>query len=396
LDAALSLDDPAFLSKVVDRAGATPRTREAAAALDTLDLLHTPTGRLAKVLDDFELIEFDEAAGECVGGPAYHRMRAADAAARKRTRKSGPAVEFYTHTVLLVALQKAFLAGRLKFGDMALTLYYCVFGRYFWASLFWAAGFTMRDAVRFQMPLDWIPMEVRVADFPHLPAWAAWVRELYPNSIVIKSAAVCLELCQATNLGFFDQGKCVLWVVARTAFFGGSHPLALAAVASVGAGPAELAAPRAAVPLVRFSSRDAALTAAAAPFVFQLRFAKPATKSGAPRWTPFHEVRDLVPAVKALKRYNDWDALKRNDPWVRQSDTVRVLEIGAQIVFAGLPIEFIAPPVSLAAVFDPTCECRKDLTYTIWAGVDFEVKMPDGRVFSKREFLKEVLKADMA
>jgi len=141
---------------------------------------------------------------------------------------------------------------------------------------------------------------------------------------------------------------------------------------------------------------DAALTAAAAPFVFQLRFAKPATKSGAPRWTPFHEVRDLVPAVKALKRYNDWDALKRNDPWVRQSDTVRVLEIGAQIVFAGLPIEFIAPPVSLAAVFDPTCECRKDLTYTIWAGVDFEVKMPDGRVFSKREFLKEVLKADMA
>ena len=84
------------------------------------------------------------------------------------------------------------MAGRLKFDKMMLTLYYCVFGRYFWAELFWLRGFTMRDALRLGLPLDWIPMEVRVADLPFLPRW---VQLNFPNGITIASDAVLLELC---------------------------------------------------------------------------------------------------------------------------------------------------------------------------------------------------------
>ena len=73
------------------------------------------------------------------------------------------------------------------------------------------------------------------------------------------------------------------------------------------------------------------------------------------------------------------------------------MEIGAQLVFAGLDIEDITPsPKSIVNVFDPTYECKKDMTYTIWAGVDFNVRMPDGRVFSKSEFLKETMKKHAA
>ena len=68
------------------------------------------------------------------------------------------------------------------------------------------------------------------------------------------------------------------------------------------------------------------------------------------------------------------------------------MEIGAQLVFAGLDIEDIAPaPMSLIQVFDPKYQCKHNYTYTIWAGVDFNVRMPDGRVFSKSEFLKEIM-----
>ena len=323
------------------------------------------------------------------------------------------------------------MAGRLNFETMILTLYYCVFGRYFWAELFWVAGFTMRDALRLQLPLDWIPMEVRVADLPLLPGW---VELNFPNGITIESSAVLLALCQATNQAFFDKGKSALYVAAHAAFFGGSHPLTLAALANVGGGSAELAAPRVAAcklaldayggaaPSVvsggislalggsvdlaaptlaaaspMFSSRDDALAAAKQPFEVEISFAIPAAPEGAPRWTDFYPIHDLIPSLAALSRHQTWTKLASSqESWVRQSDLVRVIEIGGRIVFAGLDIEDIAPPVSIIAVFDPTYQCKHNQTYTIWAGVDFIVKMPDGRVFSKREFLKEVMKKHVA
>ena len=75
---------------------------------------------------------------------------------------------------------------------------------------------------------------------------------------------------------------------------------------------------------------------------------------------------------------------------------MRVIEIGAQLVFAGLDIEHIAPPPSIVSVFNPHSQCKRNHTYTIWAGVDFNVRMPDGRVFSKSEFLKEIMKKHAA
>ena len=49
--------------------------------------------------------------------------------------------------------------------------------------------------------------------------------------------------------------------------------------------------------------------------------------------------------------------------------------------------------MSLLAVFDPTYQCKRNQTYTIWAGVDFVIVLPDGRVLDKRLFLLELLKA---
>ncbi|CAH0366785.1 unnamed protein product [Pelagomonas calceolata] len=429
-----SLDprEPGFISQVVRDAEATPRMPDAAAALDALSRSHTPTGRLGEILEKFELMRYDPTSDECVGGPAYERMRAADARKRKKTRTGGGVCEFYIFKVLLLALARAFVAGRLKFDKMALTLYYCVFGRYFWAELFWTAGFTMLDALRLGLPLDWIPMEVRVADLPLLPRW---VELNFPNGITIASSAVLLELCQATNQAFFDKGKSALYVAAHAAFFGGSHQLTLAALADVGAGSAELAAPRVAAcelevvayggaassvvsggvslalggsdvlaaPTLAtatpvFASRADALAAAAKPFEFEISFAKPAAPEGAPRWTEFHKIGDLIPALAALSRHNSsWDQLASSEEsWVRQSDTVRVMETAAQLVFAGLDIEDIAEPISIVNVFNPHYQCQRNTTYTIWAGVDFEVKMPDGRILSKREFLKEVMKKHAA
>ena len=56
----------------------------------------------------------------------------------------------------------------------------------------------------------------------------------------------------------------------------------------------------------------------------------------------------------------------------------------------------IAPPCSLLEVFDPSLHCKGNYTYTIWAGVDFVIVLPDGRVLDKRLFLLELLKAHAA
>ena len=58
-----------------------------------------------------------------------------------------------------------------------------------------------------------------------------------------------------------------------------------------------------------------------------------------------------------------------------------------------MDVRDIAPPCSLLEVFDPTIECKHNYTYTIWAGVDFVILLPDGRVLDKRLFLLELLKA---
>ena len=65
-------------------------------------------------------------------------------------------------------------------------------------------------------------------------------------------------------------------------------------------------------------------------------------------------------------------------------------------VFAGTRLTEIASPDSVVHVFDPTKECKHDQTYTIWAGVDFDIMLPDGTVISKSEFLLQALEKYMA
>jgi hypothetical protein len=65
-------------------------------------------------------------------------------------------------------------------------------------------------------------------------------------------------------------------------------------------------------------------------------------------------------------------------------------------VFAGMDLTEIAAPHSIVEVFDPTIKCKHDQTYTIWAGVDFEIMLPGGRVISKSEFLLQELEKYMA
>ena len=135
------------------------------------------------------------------------------------------------------------------------------------------------------------------------------------------------------------------------------------------------------------------------PFVCKLRFAKPAKGPGEPWMSQWAEVDDLVPVLEALRHHRDWNAVESQAPWVFGSTTYRVMEAAAcasSAVFAGTRLTEIAEPESVVKVFDPTYECRRDQTYTIWAGVDFEIKMPGGTIISKSEILLQELEKYMA
>ena len=135
------------------------------------------------------------------------------------------------------------------------------------------------------------------------------------------------------------------------------------------------------------------------PFVCKLRFAKPAKGPGEPPMTEWFEIRDFVPVMRVLSGTKSWDVVRSHAPWVLESETCRAMEAAAcasSAIFAGMRITEIAPPHSVAHVFDPTKECKHDQTYTIWAGVDFEIMLPGGRVISKSEFLLQELEKYMA
>ena len=118
---------------------------------------------------------------------------------------------------------------------------------------------------------------------------------------------------------------------------------------------------------------------------FYIRFHKPNSS----KLTEWFLVDDFARVCPQLNR-NDWD---RVPAWVFESKTLRALAAGAALIFRGMNVRDVAPPCSLLHVFNPIPECQKNQTYTIWAGVDFVIVLPDGRVLDKRLFLLELLKA---
>ena len=122
---------------------------------------------------------------------------------------------------------------------------------------------------------------------------------------------------------------------------------------------------------------------------FWIRFHKPNSS----KLTEWFLVDDLGSVAPELNR-SGWDAMPA---WVLSSKTLRALAAGAALIFRGMDVRDVATnPVSLLQVFDPTNHCKGNWTYTIWAGVDFVILLPDGRVLDKRLFLLELLKAHAA
>ena len=113
----------------------------------------------------------------------------------------------------------------------------------------------------------------------------------------------------------------------------------------------------------------------------------------------WHEIDDLVPFCEVANATKSWDTIRSRHSWVFETATYRVMEAAAcasSAIFAGMRLTEIARPHSVAIVFDPTYQCNRDQTYTIWAGVDFDILLPDGTVISKSEFLLQALEKYMA
>ena len=159
------------------------------------------------------------------------------------------------------------------------------------------------------------------------------------------------------------------------------------------------AADGAAAPTYVFPSLKAALDAAKTPLTFKFRYAVPARGPGEPLMSKWHEIDDLVPFCEVANATKSWDTIRSRHSWVFETATYHVMEAAAcasSAIFADMRLTEIAPPHSVAHVFDPTKECKHDQTYTIWAGVDFEIMLPGGRVISKSEFLLQELEKYMA
>ena len=399
------------------------------AALDKLGLHETPGGEGGLCLLRWGLMSFDPLTGKGMAGDFIEMCEKIDKeeSRRKKLKVSG---RFYAPKILHLALQKALVSGKLHFEDDLLSLFYCVYGKLFYALTFWVGDITCLKARDMGFDPTLIPLEVLPEEVKKMPASIA---KRFPKGIVIESSDDLLPILLATNDKFFDFGKCVLWALAFAAYYGVGHPRARAALAAVaayekdheraalrvaacekaidalttggdagvsavGAGACGDVLAAAPAPYVRFPSLKAALDAALMPCTFQIRFAFPARKRGAPRTTKWYEVDDLVPVCLALPG-RDWDGVRSTTPWVFDSKLYRAMEDAAcasSAVFAGTRLTEIAEPDSVVSVFDPSWECKRDQTYTIWAGVDFEIMMPDGTVISKSEFLLQELEKYMA
>ena len=430
---AVSLDptNPTFLVELARCA--SPKLDDVPAIrrlLDERELHETPGGEAGIVLLDYGLMRIDPLTGKGVAGGFIGTCEAID---KEEMGRQGLAAngKFYAPKIMHLALQKALVSGKLHFERDLLTLFYCIFGKLFYALTFWAGGVTWLKARDMGFDPTLVPLELPPEDLPKLESSIA---KRFPKGIVIESSDDLYPILLATNQKFFDQGKCFLWALAFAAYYGAGHPRARAALAAVatyekdheraalrvaacekaiaalatggGAGVSAVGAAACGDVLVaapasapKFPSLKAACDAAVTPFEFQIRFAVPAKGPGEPSMTKWYSIGDFAPVMRVLSSYSNWESVRLHAPWVVESETCRAMEAAAcasSAVFAGMHITEIAPPHSVAHVFDPTKECKHDQTYTIWAGVDFEIMLPGGTIISKSEFLLQELEKYMA
>ena len=416
-------DDDDYLTTAVRNAEAKPETPEARKALNDLPPGRTPSSRLGALLLRFNL--FAVIKGTCTvgGGSMIDDLEKLD---KKSRAKGSTGIRFYIYKIVLFAVQMALIYGNVRFEDMGISIFRCVFGRYALGRILWVGRKTMLDALKMQLPPLWVPLEVRVEDLPHLPEW---VRVAFPRGLRFESTAVILNLLQRSNGLFFDC-KCWLWEAARSSVAGVAASGTALALTTANVAPGPGVAPRRAKrsrAVVRSSaaggSSDAVSSLFSAGVDYKtINFSYPesvqrgstllSSQLGFPLsasvpyfWIRFHKpnsskltewflVDDFATVMPALNRHRDWDTMPA---WVLTSKTLRALAAGAALIFRGMDVREVATnPVSLLAVFNPIPECKKNQTYTIWAGVDFVILLPDGRVLDKRLFLLELLKAHAA
>ena len=414
-------DDP--LTAAVRDAEAEPETPEARKALNDIPPGKTPSSCLGALLLRFNL--FAVIKGTCTvgGGSMIDDLEKLD---KKSRAKGSTGIRFYIYKIVLFAVQMALIYGNVRFEDMGISIFRCVFGRYALGRILWVGRKTMLDALKMQLPPLWVPLEVRVEDLPHLPEW---VRVAFPRGLRFESTAVILNLLQRSNGLFFDC-KCWLWEAARSSVAGVAASGTALALTTANVAPGPGVAPRRAKrsrAVVRSSaaggSSDAVSSLFSAGVDYKtINFSYPesvqrgstllSSQLGFPLsasvpyfWIRFHKpnsskltewflVDDFATVMPALNRHRDWDTMPA---WVLTSKTLRALAAGAALIFRGMDVREVATnPVSLLAVFNPIPECKKNQTYTIWAGVDFVILLPDGRVLDKRLFLLELLKAHAA
>ncbi|CAH0373005.1 unnamed protein product [Pelagomonas calceolata] len=417
------VDDP--LTAAVRNAGAKPKTPEARKALNDLPPGKTPSSCLAALLLRFNL--FAVIKGTCTvgGGSMIDDLEELDQEKRKETGSRNPA-RWYIYKILLFAAQMALIFGDVCFGDTGISIFRCVFGRYALAKFLWLGRKTMLDAMKMRLPLLWVPLEIRPEDLHLLPSW---VRVVFPRGLRFESTAVIKELLQRSNGLFFDC-KCLLWNATCAGLVGTTAVVPAFALTVAGVDPGSLVATRDATrsrAVVRSSAAGGSSDAVSSLFsagvdyaaidfssfptcarrgsallssqlgsplsvsvpYFYIRFHKPNSS----KLTDWFLVDDFATVMPELNR-KYWDPVP---DWVFESKTLRALAAGAALIFRGMDIREVAPgPSSLLEVFDPTVECRHNHTYTIWAGVDFVILLPDGRVLDKRLFLLELLKAHAA
>ena len=143
----------------------------------------------------------------------------------------------------------ALIYGDVRF-EKGISIFRCVFGRYALARIFWVGKKTMLDAIKMQLPLLWVPLEISTEDLPSLPEW---LRVAFPRGLRFDSTAMIKYFLQRSNGLFFDC-KCLLWNATCAGLVGTLAAVPTLALTVAGVDPGSLVAPASASRCLLYTS----------------------------------------------------------------------------------------------------------------------------------------------